>query len=284
MRSMTGFGSSVIEENELQIRCEISSVNHRYFEAKIILPEIFDSIKVHVLKYLRKLCIRGKHQLVIKITGRVDEQLDIDDNSMKMYIDLYNKLNKNLSFDKIDFCSFINLPGVLKPKKEDIDKFFILFKKLINNAVIELNKMKEREGSEIKQFILEQLSIIDAIVGRLNNISEKLKENKISKINNKIKKLDLNSLSQNCIEQEIVFLSDRYDIAEEIQRLEMHIKNFKIVLDEQIVGKKLGFILQEMSRETNTIGSKMPNETISFEVIELKNRLEKIREQVQNIE
>ncbi len=284
MRSMTGFGSSIIEENELQIRCEISSVNHRYFEARIVMPEIFESIKVQVLKHLRKLCVRGKHQVIIKITGRVDEQLNIDDNSVKMYIDLYDKLNKDLSFDKMDFCSFINLPDILKSKEEDIDKFLILFKKLIDRAVIELNKMKENEGSEIKQFIMEQLNIISAIAGRLNSISEILKEKKIDNINDKIKKLNLNSLSQNCIEQEIVFLSDRYDIAEEIQRLEMHIKNFKIVIDEQIVGKKLGFILQEMSRETNTIGSKMPDEKISFEVIKLKDCLEKIREQVQNIE
>ncbi len=284
MRSMTGYGTAVIDEDGYQVKCEISSINHRYFEAKIVLPESFENLKTELSQYIRNICIRGKYYVKISLTGDKNVIPGINMDKVDSYIQLYKKLSEKISFSEIDFVSFLSLPDVISIEKVEQDDFIDKFKRVIDEAIVSMNLIKEEEGKAIQDFILNELMIVSDLIGRIKKASKELKAKKIETVKSKVKELQLNDLPQNCIEQEIVFLSDRYDISEEIQRLETHMENLKKILNEEHAGKKMGFLLQEMGREVNTIGSKLQDSTISFEVVKIKDSLEKIREQVQNVE
>ncbi len=284
MRSMTGYGTAVIDEDGYQVKCEISSINHRYFEAKIVLPESFENLKTELSQYIRNICIRGKYYVKISLTGDKNVIPGINMDKVDSYIQLYKKLSEKISFSEIDFVSFLSLPDVISIEKVEQDDFIDKFKRVIDEAIVSMNLIKEEEGKAIQDFILNELMIVSDLIGRIKKASKELKAKKIETVKSKVKELQLNDLPQNCIEQEIVFLSDRYDVSEEIQRLETHMENLKRILNEEHAGKKMGFLLQEMGREVNTIGSKLQDSTISFEVVKIKDSLEKIREQVQNVE
>ncbi|RKX64568.1 YicC family protein [candidate division TA06 bacterium] len=284
MKSMTGYGTGIVEEDGYQIKCEISSVNHRYFEAKVVLPENFENLKVELTQYLRNSCIRGKYYVKIAITGSEDKIPSINMKKADLYIKLYRELSDKVDFGELDFVSFLSLPEILSKETAEQSLFVDKFKRAIDKAVISMNMIKEEEGKAIEEFILKELEIVEEIVSHIKKSSGDLKAKKIEMAKKRVEELSLDKLSQNCVEQEIVYLADRYDISEEIQRLETHIHNFKTMLQKQHVGKKMGFLLQEMGREVNTIGSKLPDNDISFEVVKIKDSLEKIREQVQNVE
>lgn len=281
---MTGYGTGIIEEDGYQIKCEISSVNHRFFEAKVILPDNFENMKVELTQYVRNSCVRGKYHVKIAIAGSEDKIPAINMKKVDSYIELYKKLSDKVDFGELDFVSFLSLPDVLSTDSVERNLFLEKFKRAIDKAVVSMNMVKVEEGKATEKFILEELGIVETLVVDIKKISGGLKAKKIEVAKKRIEELKLDKLSQSCVEQEIVYLADRYDISEEIQRLGTHIYNFKEMLQKEHVGKKMGFLLQEMGREVNTIGSKLPDSDISFEVVRIKDGLEKIREQVQNVE
>ncbi|MBI5779671.1 MAG: YicC family protein [Planctomycetes bacterium] len=317
MKSMTGYGEARgrIAPNRLNIRVEVRSVNNRFLNLKMNLPELLSGYESDIEEIARQYLKRGAINLFIKVFSDRTPRLIINRAIIKHYHQELKLLQKTLGLkDDIPLNTLINLPGVLEPvvKTDYItNKEWSYIVKVIRQALGNLVKMRQREGDRLAKTLQkdlnrmgDSLNKIEKFVPsiradyeasfrkRLQDVLDKYTLNKdFSGHSNpdngakpKNRNNDLSSLERN-IAVEVALFAQKSDINEEIKRLSSHITEFTATLKQNNeVGKKLDFITQEMLREINTIGSKSANTTITYAVISLKSELEKIKEQVQNIE
>ena len=291
IKSMTGYGKSTLEVNSRKYQVEIKSLNHRYLDISIRMPKQLSYLEEIVKKQISSKISRGKIDVFISFENNSMEGRTIKINTelAKAYITELRKLAKeeNLS-DNIEVNDIAKYPDVLiiqENQEDETIKNEIV--EVVNKAVENLVDMKQTEGIKIAEDLQKRLDYIQKEVNRVKEFSTGLINEYIVKLEERIKELLPNNqeTDKNRLMQEVVIYADKCSIEEEVTRLNSHIGQFREFLkSDEAVGKKLDFMIQEMNRETNTIGSKANNLEITNEVINIKTQLENIREQVQNIE
>lgn len=291
IKSMTGFGRSKYENEEREYTVEIKSVNNRYSDISIKMPRNLSSLEEKIKKQITTAISRGKIDVFITFINNSEKGKDIKINTelAKMYIKELKQLAKEEEIiDNINVTEVIRLPEVLNISLENDDEELILSELTVctKNAIDSFIAMRETEGLKIKEDLQNRINIISKKIDKINSISTGLVEEYVVKLEKRINDiLKTSVVDETRLAQEIVIYSDKCSIEEEITRLRSHILQFTNLLETSgPIGKKLDFLVQEMNRETNTIGSKANSLEITNLVVDLKTEIENIREQIQNIE
>lgn len=292
IRSMTGFGRGSFVNNEREYVIEIKSVNHKYTDVNIRMPYILSFLEEKIKKHILEKVARGKIDVNIIFTNNsnLGKKVTLNKDMAKAYITELKKMaEENNIIDDISIMRISRLPDVLNVVQDDNTELFW------NELVIALDEAldnfittKEKEGTKLAEDMELRLEKIFQNISNISKYSSGLIDQYVVKLNDRIKEmLQTDIVDEARIAQEVVLYADKTSIEEEVTRLKSHIAQFKELLNTKDigkVGKKLDFLIQEMNRETNTIGSKSNCLEITNLVIEIKTELEDIREQVQNIE
>ena len=290
IKSMTGFGRGKLEVDGREYILEIKSVNHKYSDISIKMPKNFSFVEDEIRKEINKNISRGKIDVNILYlnNGNKQEKVIINKALAKNYINeirqLINEADVNSS---INIMEIIKLPDVLNIQSEESEEQITKeIKQVLNIAIEEFLKMREKEGKTIYQDLVNRIDDVNINVEQILRLSTGLIEEYIVKLKKRIEEILKNEkIDKNRLAQEVVIYADKCSIEEEITRLKSHIQQFKELLDiKEPVGKRLDFLIQEMNREANTIASKSASIDITNIVVELKTQIENIREQIQNIE
>lgn len=291
IKSMTGFGRNIYESNGREYLIEIKSVNNRFNDINIRMPRNLNYLEEKIKKEILKFVSRGKVDLYITFNNnsQTGKNIKINTDIAKKYINELKKLSEETQIiDNINIIDISKLPDVLNITIDEEAEKIIENEVIIalGGAINSFMDMRIKEGSKIKQDLEKRIETILKKVEDISKISSGLVEEYIVKLNTRIKELlKTDVVDESRLAQEVVIYSDKCSVEEEITRLRSHISQFLNLLNEDIaVGKKLDFLIQEMNRETNTIGSKANNLEITNLVVDIKTELENIREQVQNIE
>ena len=291
IKSMTGFGRSIYENEGREYIIEIKSVNNRFSDINIKMPRSLNYLEEAVKKKVLNHVSRGKIDVFITFNNNSDlgKSIKLNTEIAKKYITELKKLSKETEIiDNINIMDISKFPDVLNIKVEEEAEEVIgqELLKASNEAIKSFIDMREKEGVKIKQDLENRIKIVSEKINEISNISTGLVEEYIVKLETRIKELlKTDVVDQSRLAQEVVIYSDKCSVEEELTRLKSHISQFLNLINEDVaVGKKLDFLIQEMNRETNTIGSKANNLEITNLVVDIKTELENVREQVQNIE
>ncbi|WP_038288910.1 YicC/YloC family endoribonuclease [Acetivibrio straminisolvens] len=294
IRSMTGFGRGKSQADGREFLVEIKTVNHRYCDIYIKLPRQISFLEDKVREVIGKSISRGKVDVFISYDDFSEDSKNIliDEGLAKTYIKSVEYLRDKYGLkDDISVSLIAKFPDILKVEKseQDEDKIWVLLHEALSQALDALINMRQVEGEGLRIDLLERADVIEKVVREISiRAPEVVKEYKC-KLENRIKEiLEQQVIDENRMAMEVAIFADRCNIDEELVRLGSHIKQLRHTLNnndsDQPVGRKLDFLLQEMNREINTIGSKANDLSITQNVVEIKSELEKIREQIQNIE
>ena len=290
IKSMTGFGRCNLVKDLREYQVEIKSVNHKYNDVNIKLPRSISYLEEDIRKVVLSKIKRGKIEVYISFDNYSDEGKNIRINKeiAKIYINNLKELadEENIS-SNIEVTDISKFPDVLTIKNnENEEKIKEEVISVVNEAVEKLINMRKLEGEKIANDLLERINKIEVISKEISELSTGLIDEYIVKLENRIKEiLKTEEIDKSRLMQEVVIYADKCSIEEELTRLSSHIYQFKNLLNsDEAIGKKIDFLIQEMNRETNTIGSKSANLEITNRVIDIKTQLEDIREQIQNIE
>ena len=290
IKSMTGYGRAKLSKDDREYQIEIKSVNHRYLDISVRIPKQLSYLEETIKKEIAKKVKRGKIDVFVTFENNSLEGKEIKINTelAKAYIDELKKLaEKENILSDIQVTEISQYPDVLNiQSSQDDEKITEEVLETITIATDNLVQMRETEGNKISEDLLKRLNTINRKLEKIAKLSTGLIEEYVVKLKERINKLNITDVVDEArIAQEIVIYSDKCSIDEELTRLKSHISQFKQLLEEKNpVGKKIDFLIQEMNRETNTIGSKSVKLEITNLVIEIKTELENIREQIQNIE
>jgi|TARA_B110000263_G_scaffold249750_1_gene268359 uncharacterized protein (TIGR00255 family) len=284
IKSMTGFGRGTTSRAGGKINVEIKSLNSRYFDIKFlgikINPRTEEKSKRHISNFLNR--------------GNIIVHIDIDEiNSGQVLTfnkDRFDKIQSTLNEihieygQKLNLSEIINTHDILSFVDVDIEDDEIL-QVAIDAAIKQLNNMRSNEGKQIYKDLMSRIRVIKKELQSIKRLSDKFPKKKKKELSERIRfVIDQDRIDQNRLMQEIAYLIERSDITEEIVRSGIHLDNFiKYLKYDEPVGKRLNFLIQEINREVNTVGSKSPIHDVTSKVVEIKNEIEKIREQVQNI-
>lgn len=290
IKSMTGFGKSSLSQNAREYQIEMKSVNHRYLDISVKLPKQLSFLEEEMKKQIASQIKRGKIDVFVTFDNRSGEgkSISINQELAQMYIEqLRNLARKENLQANIEVTEISKFPDVLNIKMEQEDE--VIKQEVIqtvNQAISGLVEMRTIEGQKMAQDLITRIEAVEDEVQKISSQSTGLIDNYVVKLEERIKEiLQTDEIDQARLAQEVVIYADKSSIEEEITRLKSHVSQFKSLLQADTpVGKKLDFIIQEMNRETNTIGSKANCLAITNGVINIKTELENIREQVQNIE
>ena len=290
MKSMTGFGRARLERENRTYNIEIKSVNHRYNDITVKMPKGISYLEEKVKKEISSKISRGKVDVYITFDNNSSEGKNIKIN--KEIASIYIKELKTLAQENdikedISVTEIFKFPDVLSIENvEDEELIWSELYTCLDNAITSLMEMRKREGNKIKEDLEKRIEKISEKVNEISTYSTRLVEEYVVKLETRIKEiLNTDVVDKDRLAQEIVIYADKCSVEEEITRLKSHIIQFKELINmDTPIGKKIDFLIQEMNRETNTIGSKSGNLLITNLVIDIKTELEDIREQVQNIE
>ncbi len=292
IKSMTGFGRGESIDGAYSFSVEIRSVNHRYNDIIVKMPKHINYLEEKIKAYIKGKINRGRVEVNICFEYIDDAALDVkvDIPLAKAYRDALDKLADELNIeDDVNLGNLLNFPDIIKTERKDLneDKIWNCLRFAIEEALNGVMDMRVKEGLVLKSDLETQLNSMYDIINKIEDRSSLVVIEYKNKLESRIKEiLDIDcNIDEERLAYEVAFFADRSDINEEIIRLKSHIKQFLNSLTEkEPVGRKLDFIIQEMNREINTIGSKANDVLISNHVVAIKSQLEKMREQVQNIE
>jgi uncharacterized protein (TIGR00255 family) len=287
---MTGFGSAEGEVGGALVAVEVRSVNHRFFNPSIKLPSEFGRFEGEVRDTLRKGVSRGHVTLVARIS-REQAEGRIDETRFASYVQQLRELQQRYALDAaLDVGTILRLPDVLGSRENGAESAgnpqdLI---EIVSRAVAALDAMRVAEGERLAAYILERLQVIEQAVERIaTRAPERLVEQR-ERLRQAVQELAGGvTLDDQRLAQEIAILADRLDVSEEVSRFQSHFEAFRATLKSPPndgVGKRLGFLLQELLREANTTGSKANDAVMLQDVLGIKEELERIREQVENLE
>lgn len=293
LKSMTGYGRSEFVDENYDLSFEMKAVNHKFLDIQVKLPYFLNFCEEDIKKVVRKKLSRGRVDIFIRGKQKFSENnsvLDVNYELASAYFEAYKSISTKLGIEaSVGIGHIVRNDNVVEVKTSEIDEEYLKNNVLesVEKAVDELVSMRIVEGENLNKDLLDNLS---AFENNLENIIERKEDvlnNQIDRLKSKLNEFcgELSESEVNRLNLEVIFYTDKLDISEEITRLNSHIQNFKKFLNlESQVGKKIEFLLQEMNREINTIASKSNNYAISTYVIEMKVIIEKLREQIQNVE
>ncbi len=292
VRSMTGFGRGTYGESGKEFTVEIKSVNHRYVDFYIKLPRQIAYLEERVRESVSKSIFRGKVDIFISFEDRSDDSrsVTLDEPLAGAYIQAIEKLKEKYSLkDDLSVSLVSRFPDVLRIEKaeDDEEQLWSILNKALDISVSSLLQMREKEGNELRLSLLQKADYMEEIISQITNRSPEVVIEYKQKLENRIRELlNQQTIDENRIAMEVAIFADKCGIDEELVRLGSHLIQLRDILSikKQPVGRKLDFLVQEINREINTIGSKSNDIIITKSVLELKSETEKIREQIQNIE
>jgi len=290
VRSMTGFGRSMEETNDYQIIVEIKSVNHRFSEFSIRMPRQFLPLEDKIKKIMQKYINRGRVELYITIKGEslVNRSLQVDWALADQYIQAIRQMQERYELkDSIQLDYLLKQENIFDIQEENSENNEVeqLIYKAVEGAALRLLEMRNIEGQELKQDLLLRLKEMDKLIEQINHHAPLVVKAYEERMNKRIAEFLSGNIDESRILTEVAIFADKADITEELTRLKSHILQFEeSLVKNDPIGRKLDFIVQEMNREANTIGAKGNDQHISKFVVEIKSIIEKIKEQVQNIE
>jgi uncharacterized protein (TIGR00255 family) len=289
IKSMTGFGKVERELENGTLSVEVRSVNSRYFDFSINLPQIFKSCEEDIKRIFNSKLKRGNVKVTISLNGqREQNKVGLNRDLLNHYCELLNQASESLNSDEpLRLEHLLNFSEIFeyKPVEFDVEKVNKELFKALEDAVSDLVKMQKKEGKNLTIEIKQHLDITHDVILKIKALSAQLKDEYFKKSRAKLMAfLDELDIDENRIIQEAAVFSKKIDITEECERLDSHLNQFRSYLDlDEPVGKRMTFLIQEMNREISTIGAKSESAQISHFVVDVKNELEKIREQAQNI-
>jgi len=291
IRSMTGFGSAELERSGQRLTAEIRSVNHRFCEVSVRGPKVALQFEDQVRQLIQDRFSRGKFNLTITWVGAGEqgEVLKLNEAVALRYVDLMSQLKSRFNLaGEVEVATVASLPDLFTWEHTAMsdEESWSLVKAVVEKACDNMNLMKEREGGALTRDFEARLA---AIRKQLDLVSERAplrpaeaKERMVARIKPLLDDVEMDPIR---IAQEVALLADRLDCTEECVRLAAHLDQFRHLIEgPELAGRKLNFLLQEMNREANTIGSKANDVEIGHAVIVMKEEIERIREQVQNVE
>jgi uncharacterized protein (TIGR00255 family) len=289
--SMTGYGSAELIADDIKATVEISSVNNRYCEIQFRLPKSLSPLESKLKEIILSSISRGKisFNLSWEETSSVTSYVKLNQEASDIYFKIMSELKKRYGLaGDIRMDQFFNLPDLIKVEKEepDLKKAWGIISRLTNRALREFNKTRKTEGGKLAQDMQKRITRLEKTIPQIEKLTPRSIENYRRKLKSRIKELvDDFKVDKHRLELEVALMAEKCDVTEECVRFKSHTHQFLSALRQDVpVGKRLTFLLQEMNREANTIGSKAADARISQKVIFLKEEIEKIREQVQNIE
>lgn len=290
IKSMTGFGRGEYGEDNISFTVDVRTVNHRYSDFSIRMPKTVSGLEEKVREYAASKIGRGKVDIFINYDSfGQDVEIKLDTNLTRSYIDCLNAIKDEFNIkDDINLSLLTRFSDIIKVEKveKEEDELWRILKAALEKAFEALSQMKEREGQRLFTDIKNKLRYIKEIVDEIDAKDEGLVYAYMDKLRERILELSKGiPLDESRFMTEVALMADKSSIDEETVRLRSHISEFEKTMDSRgTVGKKLDFIIQEMNREVNTIGSKGTEIDIINNVVNLKTEIEKIREQIQNIE
>ena len=292
MKSMTWFGKREALSQGTMVGVEIRSVNHRFCEIMVRLPKTFTSMELALKEQTKQVCERGRVELMVTVNGggtATKKVVQLDRPLAHRYVQELQTLQRECQLSgTVDVNTIAGFRDVFSVIEEmaPIKDLSPVVMKLTQRALSDVEKMRRKEGSVLQKDLTQRIHTVDDHLRIVQQrIPVALQASGVRLKARVAKLLEGQSVNMDRLAQEIAMLAERSDVTEELTRLKSHVAQFRTALKAKgPVGKRLDFLLQEMGREVNTIGSKANDVEISAEVMELKSELEKIREQVQNIE
>ena len=291
MLSMTGYGKGEYIEGGLELTVEIKTVNNRYLDVSVKAPRIFAAYEDVIRTTVRKKLTRGHADVFVSVKDKRERPtaLSVDLALAKAYISAAQALKSEAPDlpDDITLSSVLRYPDVLKQEDaptldEELTKALDI---ALNIALDKLNEMRAVEGQKLKEDMLSRVATIESLVAEISTRAPQIAQEYRDKLTARVKEyLDGAQIDESRLLTEVAVFTDKSNIDEELTRLRSHIEQFRSIAEEGIVGRKLDFLVQEFNREANTTCSKSNDVTITRAGLALKNEIEKIREQVQNLE
>ncbi|MAT39071.1 MAG: YicC family protein [Ectothiorhodospiraceae bacterium] len=288
--SMTGYGNYSVQNNGVTVTAEVKSVNSRFFECSVRLPKSIQQAENAARELIRSRVQRGKINLFIGFDKQEDDapSVSVNTKAAVKYIEMLRTLQEAVGNDTpITLEHILRFPDVIETEEADtFEDDWVLTEQAIEGALDILLKMRMDEGAEMQKDMLERIASMESAIKEIQSLTADSIQLERQRMTERIKQLlDTDDYVKERLEQEIVLFADKIDITEEIVRFHSHVKFFREALSAgQSEGRKLQFLLQEMNREANTISSKSYDTRIAHHVVGIKEELERIREQVQNIE
>ena len=294
---MTGFGSALFDNGIYKIGVEMKAVNNRYRDVSIRMPSSLRALETSIIEVLNKYELRGKIDIFINFVNNSENKkhLSIDKdlliayyNSLQEVKTIVSEIDDNAKFKEVSLIELSTYPGIINAEDEvlNLEEIKPLLQDTVDKATCDFIQMKLVEGANLKRDLQQRLEAISKYVAVIKSIAPE----RLANYRNHLQEVVTSLLGEKDIEenrliQECALMADKLDITEEIVRMNSHIKQFINALNATgNIGRKMDFIVQEMNRETNTMASKANNAEIANTVVEIKGELEKIREQIQNIE
>ena len=291
IRSMTGYGSAEGAVEGLVVRVELKSVNNRYLDTSVRLPRSFLFAEEMVKSSVQRHISRGKVDVFVSVdaSGAGDMTVRVNEALLQGYVEAVRHIAREYGLaDDLTAQSLSRFPDVLTVEKKDLDAEAISagMEKVVEQALNDFDAMREREGEKLREDVLARLDTIDALVRRVEEAAPETVAAYRRRLEQKMAEvLSSAGIDENRILAEAAIFADHIAVDEETVRLRSHMAQMSgMVNGASPIGRKLDFLIQEFNREANTIGSKCQNSAIAHTVVELKSEIEKIREQIQNIE
>ncbi|MGB7207979.1 MAG: YicC/YloC family endoribonuclease [Pyrinomonadaceae bacterium] len=292
MKSMTGFGRGAVTEQTFAVTIELKTVNNRFLDVALKLSGELQPLEATIKRAISTRLSRGRVDVNLQYDRTNEINYELNRPLITGFLAAMKDMQQEFSLSgEPDLNVVARLPNVLLPKKDDIGEEFVAgVEKALTAALDDLERMRENEGRMLKDELTGRLNEIErrlpAIETESSTIGEEYQQRLTKRIGEMLAKSDSQiEIDQSRLAQEIAYIADRADISEEITRLTTHIEHFRTIMDEEKeVGKRLDFLTQELNREANTITSKTNNMVVKENALQIKSEIEKIREQVQNVE
>ena len=291
IRSMTGYGAAEVSTEAGRLSAEIRSVNHRYCEISLRLPRSISGLETSVRQHLTERLSRGKINLTVSWEGYEEEggKLRVNHDVARQVVAALGELRDKYELGgSLDARSIASMPDVLTWDRPAVDetRLWPQLRQVLDGAVENMAEMKQREGDALLREFETRLVAIERLLARAEERAplrpKEAQERMLSRLKPLLGEIPVDPVR---VAQEVAFLAERLDCTEECVRMRAHLDQFRrLFTDKEAAGRKLNFLLQEMNREVNTLGSKGNDAVIAEVVIELKDEVEKLREQVQNVE
>jgi len=289
MESMTGYGTAEGRVGRGRLFVEIKGVNHRFCEINVKIPSRMGGLESYIRKRLADKFARGKIDVFFKekepLFGGSTVSVDID--LARQYERMLKRIRRELKVDGGDFLDVVGIDRILRVEEREgsYERLWSQIARLVEGAASQMKRMRVKEGAHIRADQRKRLKSLRALTTKIRKQSDRALGNHLKRLRRRVSANTPSNVDEQRLQEEVAYLGGRQDIAEELLRLESHIKQYAEIMSARgPVGRKLDFLLQEMHREINTIGSKAADAKISQMVVDCKSELERLREQIQNVQ
>lgn len=289
LQSMTGYANASGQFSSRQINLELRAVNHRYLDIHFKIPEELRMLEVKMREQISAQIMRGKLECRIQIQqlhGQNDDKLPIDQQLVGQLVAFNNQMrSKYKELGKLTVADILHFPGVLKSNNENKDELIDGVLSLLKQVLIDVKAARQREGEKLRQHLLTRLDEMDQIIIDVQQFFPQLMQDYIAKAESRLREA-VEQVDAERLKQEFVLFMQKVDVDEELSRLHTHTIEVRRLVNEHngSVGKRLDFLMQELNREANTLGSKAFAMQCTQAAVALKVLIEQMREQIQNIE